>query len=273
MAEILLKIGDQGPLNTDYKNNDNICAFNDRRIYAVHAEHICHIKKCPMNHDGLNISGSLSEKMRMRCQQYRFERISVKEVMRINQWTLEEDIFSDKPNAKGEMILVDEYIRRRKRHARHCIFGTEGSEVWYGGRIDFSMSRINTVWNDIETDSFHRKADHTLFPLGTEDVKVHLAVKTTLDFDDAKAEEFVEQEVIYDNKDDPTAGATVVRKRRRYIDIASLPLSEMKITMEDVTSKTKALDVREERPITFETRVLTKTIQKGKNRSSLTEAI
>ena len=179
MAELILKIGDN-PIATSFKNGDIIHAMNDLRIHYVHSQHICHKDKIGFTGAGLRPANSLTEMWLSKAMQYKFERISKSEVRRTELALLTSEVFSDKPNAKGEIIHVAEYIRRRLKHPKHLVFGVAGSEVWYGGRTRGTTSVIDSIWSEIEHRTAYKKADYGKFPWGLSDMKDNLVISIDL---------------------------------------------------------------------------------------------
>ena len=186
MAEFIIKIGD----SPSYKEGDILCAFNDKRIKQVHAEHICDYKKQPFNSDGLNTDGIHRQFLEL-VYQYRFDRVSQKSVIRTNLWTGEQDLLSDMPNTKGEQIKADLYIKRRTAHQNHRIFGAKGREYWYGGKTNQSLQAIDSVWAMIEAETQERKENYTLWPLTDREKAAHVALNVE-DFGDSQSVSFVE---------------------------------------------------------------------------------
>lgn len=170
MAELLIKIGD----GANYTDGDVLCAFSDRHIACVHAQMICHKDRSQRNGSGWIVRGELSETLLAETMQYRFERISATEVRRVEQATNQSEIFGP------SHIDVRQYLVRRRKHAKNLIFGEDGSEVWYGGRTDYTMPTVRKVWNKIERDTPNRLRDekHSLWSMGRMDIRHHLAIRT-----------------------------------------------------------------------------------------------
>jgi hypothetical protein len=187
MAELLIKIGSVSPDPRHYQDGDIVCAFNDRRIKCVHAEHLCHVRKSPRNGRGLIALDSLAQHFYETTHQYRFERISAKEVRRINLVTAQEVVFSDVPkviDGKRQQMDVDLYVRRRLQKTGHCLFGGNAlGAIWYGGRKDLSAAKIEAVWDGIEAKSGNQRTLAKLWPLGRLDIK-HFFPVSVDDFDD-----------------------------------------------------------------------------------------
>ena len=234
MAELLLKIGTRGP-DPDWQDGDIIVAPNDRRISQVHLEHFCHVKLAGFTRDGRRPDG-LARIYREAVYQYRFERVSNTSVRRVNLWTGEEEIFSDIPrevDGKLQHIHVGEYLALLMNHLGHGIFGTPGAEVWYGGRQDFSAAKLDKIWPEVEDRAQVKRADFTLHPWGTHDLKHHLVLKAD-DFDEPTAALHVdeEKEAITDR---------LLRRRKRKVDWKALDLG---VSIQAVEDEETAVDTR-----------------------------
>lgn len=249
MAELVLKVGDY-PDAKGYQDGDIICAFNQRRIRCTHAQYICHIRDTAFNGDGLNVDG-IARKYQEFTYQYKFERVSEKEIKRIELSSMKEEVFSNIPNVKGEHIYVAEYIRRRLLHSIHRIFGTKDNEFWYGGNTDVSNTIMDNVWTMIEADTVNRESDFTLWPLTVIEKRGFLGLKIN-DFSEAEAMLFVESEY-------KTIGEEKIlqKKRRRSIDWQSLILPASK---SDIQDKTKSVDIREQFTLNKVTQINTKPL-------------
>lgn len=245
MAELTIKIGDQGGDDpARYRDGDVLCAFSNRRIRCTHAQHICHVRAAGFTTDGLRPNDSLAEKMLQRTRQYRFERLDLRTMKRITLATMDEEVLSHTPNAKGEYIHVPEFVERRLAHSHHAMFGSPGREVWYGGRTYYDNDKMNLVWNDIETYSAFREVDHVLWPVGSDDLRVHFFCSCN-DMTDAEAEELVAPQVDEKDPENP-----ITEKRRSY-KVAWRDLSGLSIgTQDDVTDVAKSVDIR--KAVTFD---------------------
>lgn len=90
-----------------------------------------------------------------------------------------------------ERMAVGEYLRARRNHHAHRIFGTDGGEVWHGGRRDESEAARDKLWTITENGSAHRLVgicpecgrEHAYWPAGSEEVK-HFLLVTSEDFTD-----------------------------------------------------------------------------------------
>ena len=202
MAELALKIG-----TTDtYDDEDILCAFNQRRIRCVHAEHICWPRIAGVKVGGqLGTTQPLLEKMYLRTAQYKTDRIGRDLVRRTNLWTLNEVVYGspsytdtepipiEDPDRPGHMIhcCVAEFFDRRLAAGKLPLFGAPGREICYvGGRTKKDAATIELIWDDIEADTALRRVDHDRFPAGSRDLKTDLFIAVD-EFDDATAEELV----------------------------------------------------------------------------------
>lgn len=181
MADAVLWIGAPAhPLG--YEDGDIIQAFSERRILHVHTEHTCSPHLRPdlnPRTKGFLTPGTLAEDFKAASHKYLFERISVREVRRTDLATLEEAIFSDTPTEiDGQMqhIHVEEWIKRRLKHADHFLFGAEGAEYWYGGETTPQIPALDTIWQRIEAETQLLKANHSLWPLTNTERKLFLSV-------------------------------------------------------------------------------------------------
>jgi hypothetical protein len=227
LAELVIKIGTVGP-NPAYQDGDIIAAFNQRRIRQVHAEHICDINNFGFKSDGLR-PDSISRTIQDLTREYRFERISETQVNRIILATQSIETFSNPE------IDVKSFVERRLNHPKHRIFGTPGSEVWYGGDTDFSNAKLNTVWQQIEAQTPNLESNFTLWPLGTQDKKSFLSIKVD-DFTDEETVELTSKET---DTSDPLS--EIVQKRKWRVDWKSLTLPA---SIPDIQDRTKEVDVR-----------------------------
>lgn len=193
MAELLIKIDD----GANYADGDCICAFSDHRIGCTQAEMICRPRPSDRNASGLLLLSSLSSLWMRSVMQYRFERISPTQIRQIDQHTDTATIFG------RESIDVRLFVRRRKRTQKHMLFGEDGAEVWFGGRMNLSRPTINRVWQGIELRTQHRKTSDRFrfWPMGRMDIRSHLAVRVD-DLTDKEVEDFTEPQYTVDDNGD-----------------------------------------------------------------------
>ncbi len=213
MAEVVTKVGDSiHPLG--YKDGDILCAFTDRHISCVHAQNICNSRHIGFKLNGLREIDSLTFKMFSEFCQYKFERISNKEVRRVNLFTGQREIFSDQTD---EYIDVDLFIQRRLKHSTHLIFGEVGNEMWFGGRSNFSQRRTNNLWQNISNRTGLIQAYHNLWPLGYQDIRDHFSLRINRDLTDLEAQELVEPE-FEDRLIDGRIQSVMIKKRKSWLN-------------------------------------------------------
>lgn len=234
MAEILLKVG----AGANYEDGDVLCAFNNHRIQSTHAMQLCHHRKFGFNSSGLR-PGGLAQEWQELIYQYRFTRSGV-EVIRETLETGAIEIFGS-PD-----IDVDQFVRRRLKHANHRIFGQPGAEIWYGGRTNINDTVLTAAWNRINFHTGKNKTDteYTLWPMGRLDIRHHLAIRTT-DFTNAESDAFVAPQHELDGDGDPiedTEGNFVtLAKRNIKINWVSDLLDDLGVTEAEVRDRNFAV--------------------------------
>ncbi len=224
MAELVLKVNSKAG-SESFKDGDILHCWTNRRIKCIHAEVICNVMKFGFTGDGRRPE-SLARKFRQHTFQYRMDRVNRTEVLRTNLITLAQDTISNVPNGNGEYIHVQAFLDRQLAYNRHTIFGPIGSEFWFGGRKDFGHTKLDLVWNDIETDTPEREVDHRFHPLGLQD-EFHVCLlkcDDPLTENDAANLEEPEIEVRLDSVTNIMT-EHINKKRRRFVDYKALPNS------------------------------------------------
>ena len=157
--ELIVKVGNPDGPQTSYRDGDIIQTFSPDRILLSNAEGICNVNNFSLNEvTGLRENDSLLMKFLELRNTYKFERVNSNDIRRTNMITEEEDILNTTPNDKGEYINAYQFISRRLKSARHCIFGSSGSEIWYGKTR--SSVDLDALWNDIETHTSQLKQNN-----------------------------------------------------------------------------------------------------------------
>ena len=241
MAKLLLAVNSNTSDATRSQDGDIVCAFNDKRIKYTHAQVICRGRTIPFNTDGLRVPDSLADKLFEKTSQYKFERINATTIRKIllSDTSITEDI-SDTPNRNGERINVARFIRDATLGNRHWIFGTTGSEYWYGGKTTVLDANLNDVWTEIEKSTSFREVDHREWPLTSREKKVFFAIKTD-DFDDATANLYTTPQL-----DDQ---GNVVKKRTRKVDYPNITgIDATKLA--EIRNKNLEIDERKTRTYT-----------------------
>lgn len=221
MSELIIYPTDETRPDTQYQDGDILCAFTDRRISQCHIQRLTNPVKAGFTSGGLR-PDDLSRLVAEAVYKYRMERVGKTEVKRITLADMGEEILSDTPNAKGEAIAVAEYLQRRKKHARHRIYGTTGAEIWYGGAENWSVDNIAALWALVEGETAHRAVDYKKWPL-TPKEKAHFLALPTEPMSEAAAHRAENVEIDFDEAQpefdlESGVGGIVMRKRRAYID-------------------------------------------------------
>lgn len=197
MAELYLKVNPDANL-PGVQDGDVLFAPNDIRIKFVHADGICNVRHFGFNANGLRDANTLPDHMKKNTCEFKFQRVSNKEIKRITLADMSEEILSDVPNAKGEAIDVPLFIQRRLNHARHAIFGTPGAEYWYGGKTTITDATVDPVWTEITAQTGKLESDHRLWPMSRGEGTHLLAIRVT-DFSD-------EMRAVYESRLDQADG-------------------------------------------------------------------
>lgn len=234
MAEIVLKVKNDGG---SYDDGDILCAFSDRRISDVHVQHICNPKEYGFNSDGLRDMDTLLEIHLQNVMEFRFERVSETELTRHSLRNGEVDLISNIPNDSGECMDVELYLKRRKGHARHKIFGSIGSEIWYGGNTRSTEKSLDKVWGDIEDRTGDKKSNHPLFPT-SDIVKAHFLGLSVDPFDDIEGNELVASET-EKNGDE----IVIIEKRKFKVDYREMKVISVE-TQAHIQDMKVLVDVR-----------------------------
>ena len=236
MAELTIKVGD----SATYEDGDVVDCFNRRRIRCTHAQHICHLDLMGFQLNGLRPNDCLAQMFREKTHQYRCERISQWEMKRVNLFDLSEEVFDDKPNGEGKSIDVPLFVERRLSHPRHAMFGSDGREVWYGGRKKFSHTEMDNVWSEIEKRTALREVDYGYWPASSAELK-ECAWCSVLDFGDLRAEELKGPQ--YDPANLDPEALPIKKRKHKVVWRVKMPLSPKDIT--DIEDKAKIIDKRE----------------------------
>lgn len=230
MAELMLKVGDK-PRAVDWKDGDVICALSDNRIQCCHAAHICFEKNpatrkfAALTDDLLLPDAHVSRDFLEAVCRWRFERISSTEIDRVEISSGDRVRIDATPrliDGQLQHMHVPRFIERRKAALAGSnstglpMYGTAGSEVWYGGPQDYSPAAVSAVWDAIETKTPHRRTDaaRQLWPAGRLDLQHHLLIR--VDPFDEPVRHLLESAVIDEGAIDPAA--RLVARRRFFVD-------------------------------------------------------
>ena len=95
ISELILKIGDQQTASgLGFEDGDVICAFNSLVISRHHAHVLCHPWRAPITPERLLVGGTHVEAYHALTHQYRAERVSRHEMVRIDPVTEAEERFT-----------------------------------------------------------------------------------------------------------------------------------------------------------------------------------
>lgn len=211
-----------------YDEGDVLHAFTSRRILDVHAQHVVHPKL--MIREGGDVGritpGSLLEFCLERTRQFKFERISARQVRRTNLRTLDEDTISDVPNASGEYMNVQLYLDRRVafKPSQNQMFGSAGSEYWYGGITTTTDAIMDTIWTEIEARTRHVRDDE--FPFTDREKRLYLIIKVD-DLTDAEVVELLEPLI---GPPDGEEEEPVINQRAVRLDLTNIGLTAEETT-------------------------------------------
>jgi len=173
--ELIVKVGNPDGPQTSYRDGDVVQTFSLDRILLCHAQGICNVNNFTMNLvTGLRESNSLLMKYLELSNIYKFERINSNDIRRTNISTGEETILNTTPNDEGEYINAYQYISRRLKSPKHCIFGSSGNEIWYG-KSKPSID-LDSLWNEIETHTDNLKEDNTSWGFSPAEKRMFLAI-------------------------------------------------------------------------------------------------
>jgi hypothetical protein len=153
-----------------YEDGDIMSAVPWRRVRQERAEGLCFAKTiidgkrriARLNSNGNYDPGDILEDWFEATAEFKFEKISSTQGRITRLSDSNEIVFTnDEPftqhNGKTVHLDIDRFINRRKKAlaadggAGRPIFGTPGSEYYYGGRTTASHDTLNSVWQAIET--------------------------------------------------------------------------------------------------------------------------
>jgi len=173
--ELLIKVND----SASYKDGDVVDARCLDGIHFTHAGIICNTKNFGFNTSGMRDRDTLLEKFLVATHSYKFERVNANDVRVTNLITEEQSIVNKTPNPEGHYMNAEAFLSIQLRSSNHKIFGTDGSEVWYGGlRTDDRANIVSLVWDIIESETDHLKSDHNNWPF-SEIAKRHFVCINT----------------------------------------------------------------------------------------------
>jgi hypothetical protein len=237
--ELLIKTDSVEDANL-YKDGDIVQAFSYDRIHLANAQVICNVNNFPLDDvTGLRTNDSLLMKYLERASLYRFERTGTDTVKKINLSTLGEEILG------AESIDVSEFLKNRLKSPRHKVFGSSGSEIWYGDSRELD---INAIWDDIEAHSDSLKSENSSWPF-TEIEKRHLLILNSSGFKNNIVTE-LSSGTASSRQLPVVIEEELIAKRQWQVPYWDL-VQDLGINVDDVRNKDITLDVRKpvsERP-------------------------
>lgn len=223
-GELLLMTRTIGPPPSP-QEGDIIVAVNELRTFNVRTQHITNPRRAAKAAKTFLGDESLPKRWLEAVSQYRFERISETEVRRTEIRTGTFVVFG--PSA----IDVSQFVANRKA-ALDPLFGTDGAEVWYGGRMNITNATLNEVWDYIELETAHRRTDaeNSLFPWTPLELRRFLVMPSD-DFSDQQTSDLVGPLVQNETND----AYDLVREHRYYVDWDAMPLPVAKPDIRNVS--------------------------------------
>ena len=236
MSEIVVCVTDDAMPDDRYQDGDVLHAFNTKHIDMVHFGEICRPALAGLTKSGLRPTGTIAEAGQALLRQFKNERVSKYEVKRTNLWTGAEEVVKPLFDEHGRYVHsrwndgsymdVPLFIKRRRAHVRHLIFGSNGREIWYSGGVKRDAANRAALWNFIESHSSLRQADHTRFPFRDRTLFRCLVLPVVEMRDEvcarAESEEFNLDE--HQPGFDPELHPQVTRKRRANVAWRSMGL-------------------------------------------------
>jgi len=243
LAEIAIKVTNTNFDLTQNQDGDILLCKNDRSIKACHASVICNPLKESLNLNGLRPDG-LARSYYELIYEKRFERVSATEVLCTELSTGITTLIGATPNDQGQYMDVPLFVQRRLSNPHHKVFGSPGSEVWYGGADKSDDNTINSVWDHIEEHSGLLRTNHTQWPL-TDTELSHFLVLPVDNPSDNVSLNMVSSEIDFDEQQpefttDNGPGGNIVKKHRAFISWRDLT----GINVENILNPSMKIDLR-----------------------------
>lgn len=186
-----------------YADGDIIDAFSNRRIRCCHAEHICFEKNPDRSLKG-HLGGilpidHLAKDFLQNTRETEIERTGrLTAILRVLGTTTEIPFESGKDftDHNGDVVRMDieEHFQQMRHALQYPVFGEFEKEVVYGGKTNVNNSKLDLVWQRIESKTSLLEADHQAWPMGLKEGKIRVWIRTQ-NFDDAKAIDFMRPKV------------------------------------------------------------------------------
>ena len=135
------------------------------------------------------------------------------------------------PNAKGEYINVEQFLSRRSE-----LFGSTGSERWYGGN---SGASYGAIWDQIEALSALRRSNYQDWPLSETEKRHFLPISCCGTGELSHGTACSRLESIYGDEDNQV----ILQKRRWRVPYWDLTES-LGVSVDDVRNPDEIVDLR-----------------------------
>jgi hypothetical protein len=156
-----------------YRDGDVVCAFSAQRILWCRAQIVT--KPVGFNGYGLRNEDSVCRRFHHYVSQYMFSRVSLHEVERTDLNTGDTDLIDSTPNSVGEYMNVVDHLANITSQDNHLVFGSMGSEVWFGGSRD--VIDYHDLWElVIEPHTDHRHEDNMSWRLSDKEKRSFLSL-------------------------------------------------------------------------------------------------
>lgn len=215
--QLLIKVGTSGD-DPQYQDGDIVEAFSEERVLRMYAEQLC--------------VGWLREEYLKASSRYVFQRVG-SFVERHDQVTGQTDVLGVVPNAKGEYINVEQFLSGKRE-----LFGSTGSERWYGGVSDASYGAI---WDQIEALSALRRSNYHHWPLTDIEKRHFLPISCCGTGELSHGTACSRLESVYSDDEQPQ----LLHKRRWRVPYWDLTQS-LGIDVDEVRNGDAVVDVRHE---------------------------
>lgn len=213
--QLLIKVNSSGD-DPHYQDGDIVEAFSEERVLRMYAEQLC--------------VGWLREEYLKATSRYVFQRVG-SFVERYDQNLGETEVLGVVPNAKGEYINVEQFLARKRE-----LFGSKGSERWYGGN---SGASYGAIWDQIEALSASRRANYHDWPLSDTEKRHFLPISCCGTGELSHGTACSRLESIYSGEDNQV----ILNKRRWRVPYWDLTES-LGVSVADVRNSDTIVDLR-----------------------------
>lgn len=177
-GELIVATADT-PLGTyeQFDDGDIVVAISGLKMRSVAAQHLTHWRNASRNSDGYMALTDVIRDRYEATRQFRFERVSR---FVVNKFDIATDTLVEEVTNPHTDMWIDGLKQR--------VFGTAGSEVWYGGNRTITHDTMDAVWTAIEAKTANVEGEHR-WNWSDEYLSKYLVMKVD-DFDAATAIQF-----------------------------------------------------------------------------------